>query len=95
MDLLKPIFEKYKDKIWFVSISADNQFEKMVYFLTLKKDFDWIFLHIGDQIQVLKDYDVRTYPFYVLIDDKGKIMQYPAELPSTGLETTLEKIFSK
>jgi len=95
MDLLKPICDKYKDKIFFVSISADYQFQKMVYFVSMKKDFDWIFLHIGDKIQLLKDYDVRTYPLYVLIDEQGKIVKYPADLPSNGLEATLEKMVSK
>jgi thiol-disulfide isomerase/thioredoxin len=95
MDLLKPIYDKYKDKISVVSISADNQFEKMVYFVSLKKDFGWIFLHIGDQIQLLKDYDVRTYPLYVIIDEQGKIYKYMADLPGNGLEATLDKMLSK
>ena len=95
MDLLKPIYDKFKDKISFVSISADNQFEKMVYFVSMKKDFTWIFLHIGDQMQLLKDYDVRTYPLFVLIDEQGKIVKYPADQPSNGLEATIEKMVSK
>jgi len=95
MDLLKPICDKYKDRISFVSISADNQFEKMVYFVSMKKDFTWIFLHIGDQMQLLKDYDVRTYPLFVLIDEQGKIVKYPADLPGNGLEATLDKMVSK
>jgi thiol-disulfide isomerase/thioredoxin len=95
MDLLKPIYDKFKDKIFFVSISADNQFEKMVYFVSMKKDFTWIFLHIGDQMQLLKDYDVRTYPLFVLIDEQGKIVKYPADLPGNGLEATLDKMVSK
>lgn len=95
MDLLKPIYDKYKDKISFVSISADYQFEKMVYFVSMKKDFTWIFLHIGDQMQLLKDYDVRTYPLYVIIDEQGNINKYPADLPSSGLEATLDKLVSK
>jgi peroxiredoxin len=95
MDLLKPLYEKYKDKLNVVSISVDNSFEKMLYFITLKKDFTWTFLHIGDQLQLLKDYDVRTYPLFVLIDEQGKIVKYPADLPSNGLEATLDKMLSK
>jgi thiol-disulfide isomerase/thioredoxin len=95
MDLLKPVYDKFKDKISFVSISADNQFQKMVYFVSLKKDFSWIFLHIGDQLQLLIDYDVRTYPLYVIIDEQGKIYKCPADMPSSGLETTLDKMLSK
>jgi len=95
MDLLKPVFDKFKDKIYFVSISADYQFQKMVYFVSMKKDFTWTFLHIGDQMQILKDYDVRTYPLYLIIDEQGKIYKYPSDMPSAGLETTLDKMLAK
>ena len=64
----------------------------MLYFINLKKDYVWTFVNIGDQTDVLKDYDVRTYPLFVLIDREGKIYKYPAEQPSNGLEADLIKI---
>jgi thioredoxin-related protein len=41
---------------------------------------------------VLKDYDVRSYPLFVLIDKEGQIFKYPAELPSKGLDADLLKL---
>jgi thioredoxin-related protein len=64
----------------------------MLYFINLKKEYVWNFLHIGDQSEVLKEYDVRSYPLFVLIDRDGKIVKYPAELPSKGLEAELQKL---
>jgi peroxiredoxin len=95
MDLIKPLFDKYQENIHFVSISADKYFSKMLYFINLKKDYVWTFLNIGDQSEVLKDYDVRAYPLFVLIDKEGKIFKYPAEQPSSGLEADLQKILEK
>ncbi|MCX6251038.1 MAG: TlpA disulfide reductase family protein [Bacteroidetes bacterium] len=94
MDMMKPLYEKYKDKMNFVSISADNQFQKMLYFINMKTDFTWQFLYIGDQWQLLKDYDVRSYPLFVLIDEKGNICKYPAELPDAGLGESIDKLLS-
>jgi thiol-disulfide isomerase/thioredoxin len=89
MDNLKTLYEKYGEKIRFVSISADGQYLKMIYFLTMKKEFNWTFLHIGDQLKLLRDYDVRSYPLYVLIDEEGKVFRYPADKPGDGLEKQL------
>jgi len=95
MDLVKPLYDKYRENVHFVSVSADKYFSKMLYFVNLKKDYVWSFVNIGDQSDVLKDYDVRTYPLFVLIDKEGNIYKYPAGLPSGGLEAELQKILEK
>jgi thiol-disulfide isomerase/thioredoxin len=92
MDMIKPIYDKFGNRVHFVSIAADKYYSKMLYFINLKKEYVWNFLHIGDQSEVLKEYDVRSYPLFVLIDRDGKIVKYPAELPSKGLEAELQKL---
>lgn len=94
MELLKPLYDKYHDRMNFVSVSADKEFMKMLFFLKLKKDFTWTFLHLGNETGLLRDYDVRSFPMFVLIDSQGKIVQYPADLPDHGLESQLEKLFN-
>jgi peroxiredoxin len=94
MESLKPLYDKYHDRMAFVSISADKEFLKMTYFLNLKKDFTWTFLHIGSDIELLRDYDVRSFPLFVLIDSQGKIMKYPAEMPDSGLESSIERLLN-
>lgn len=94
MDMIKPLFDKYKDKMEFVSISADKEFFKMHYYISLKQNFVWTFLHIGDQIELLKDYDVKVYPLFILVDKEGKIYKYPAENPTSGLGKTIETLLS-
>ncbi len=92
MDMVKPLYDKYKDGIQFVSISADKYFSKMLRFINLKKDYVWTFLSAGENPDVLKDYDVRSYPLFVIIDRDGKIFKYPAGQPSSGLEADLQKV---
>lgn len=95
LDLLKPLYDKYKNRVNFISISADADFGKMVMFLGMKREYIWTFLHIGDQSEVLKNYDVRSYPLFVLIDSEGKIFKYPAALPGDGLGAEIEKMIQE
>jgi len=94
MELLKPIVDKYHDRMAFISISADKEFLKMLYFINLKKGFSWTFLHLGNETGLLKDYDVKSFPLFVLIDGQGKIVRYPADLPDSGLENSIEKLLN-
>ncbi len=95
MDLIKPLYDKYGENIRFVSISADKFFSKMLYFINLKPDYVWTFLNVGDQSDVLREYDVRTYPLFVLLDRNGNIFRYPAAMPSEGLEAELQSVIAK
>ena len=95
MDLIRPLYDKYRENIHFVSISADKYLIKMIYFINMKKDYVWNFLNIGEQAGVLVDYDVRSYPLFVLVDKDGKIFRYPASLPSEGLEAEIQSMLEK
>ena len=92
MDLIRPLVDKYKGKVAFVSISSEYYWIKMLYFVNLKKDWNWTFLHIGNQIDVLKAYDVRSLPLFVIIDKSGNIYKYPADFPGNGLEKSIEQL---
>lgn len=92
MERMVDLNSRYGDKVTFVSISADREFIKMLYFVNLKKNYTWNFLHVDNQSQLLVDYDVRSYPLFVLIDRNGKIKKYPAPLPSEGLERWLDEV---
>lgn len=92
MDLIRPLADKYKGKVAFVSISSEYYWIKMLFFVNLKKDWNWTFLHVGNQIDVLKAYDVRSLPLFVIIDKYGNIFKYPADFPGNGLERSIEQL---
>jgi thiol-disulfide isomerase/thioredoxin len=95
MEQLSALYPRYKDRIHFVSISADRDFIKMYYFVKMKPSFTWTFLHLNNEAQLLIDYDVKAYPLFVLIDKDGNIIKYPAPAPSEGLSALLDKITGK
>ena len=86
MDLLVPLYEKYKEQINFLSVSADKYLSKMVLFIDMKKEYTWNFANLGDRLETLLDYEIRSYPFFVLIDSEGRIFRYPAAAPGGDLE---------
>ena len=93
MEGMASLWQKYKDKMEFVNISADRDFVMMKYFIDKKPNYTWKFLHIGEHWEILKAYDVRSYPLFVLIDRQGNLFRrYPAPIPSEGLEALLEEL---
>lgn len=92
MELEVSLFEKYKDQVEFVSICADRYWIKMNYFAMIKPEFAWTLLHFSDNTDLLLDYEVRTYPLYVVIDQEGMIVQAPAPNPSEGLEELIQEL---
>ncbi|MFA8434448.1 MAG: peroxiredoxin family protein [Marinifilaceae bacterium] len=83
-----------------------QQFGKEVEFLTIATDWDpktfeafqknhsysWTLLHIGDQQHIAREYNVRAYPTYFLIDEKGNIVKAPAPGPKEHIEQDFIRI---
>ncbi len=90
-DLLNHLCEKYKNKLQVITISTDESLELMKDFVT-KYKYNWLFLHYGNQPGILKEYDVRAYPTYFLIDNKGKLVFSPAASPSENFELFLFQV---
>jgi peroxiredoxin len=87
-DLLVKLKSKYKEKFQIVTIATDDSREIMSNFV-LKNDYNWIFLHFGNQVDILKNYDIRAYPTYFLIGPDGKLIYSPAASPSENFELFL------
>lgn len=93
-DLLKHISEKYKDKLKVVTISVDDNRKDMSDFQA-KAQLNWIFLHFGNQPDIIQKYDIRAYPTYFLIDSQGKIVFSPAASPEEGFEMHLFQVLKQ
>jgi thiol-disulfide isomerase/thioredoxin len=89
MNLIEKLKAKYGTKVEFVGISADKEFMKYYYFMQKNKKYDFTNLHWGNDAELLTNYDVKTYPTFVLIGPDGKIVQYPAIAPSKHLDEFL------
>jgi hypothetical protein len=94
MKIMQVLHKKYGNKIHFVSICADNDFEKMSKFLS-NNSYKWNFLHVGKDKNILKNYSIRTFPTYVLLDKSLKVHKYPAGRPGGTAERATEQNIEK
>jgi peroxiredoxin len=84
MNLMAGLYEKYQDKVHFVSIVAQGL---TIGWNQVVKDYgmDWDLLKVGDDPALLESYGAVALPVFVLIDPRGKIFKYPAPSPSEDL----------
>ena len=85
-EMLNGINQRHKDMLAIVTISADPFITSLVEFLK-KNNYTWKFLYYANQPGVIKDYDIRAYPTYFLIDPDGKLVMSPAPAPEENFET--------
>jgi thiol-disulfide isomerase/thioredoxin len=95
MKILSGIIKHFGNNLEIISICCDENPLKLDYFLTSNKGFDWTFFNINDQMEINDNYQVMTYPFYVLLDKEGKIAEYPAKSPVNHLKEYLESLMKE
>lgn len=80
--------DAYKNKnVEFVSIDCDREFQKMFHFLKNTKHgdrFNWTWLHFDGNYQLLRNFQVTAYPWFVLINPQGKVQYDITPAPSSG-----------
>ncbi len=94
-----PIFEQlaetYKNKnIEFVSLSIDNKEADWKEFLEIKKLAKNQFI-VTNTKELLDTYMIKTVPHYLIIDDKGILIDNDAPRPSEGKTEWIEKLPEK
>ncbi len=91
LKIMMSLYEKYKDKIEFISICTDTDIKSMTSFLKDNKNYLWVFAYFNNDWDLLNNYDIRAYPTFVLIDDEGYILNYPAQKPSEQVQYLFDK----
>lgn len=86
--LLSWMQDRHREYLKIVTVFIDESYEAMLEFLG-KNDYDWDFLFYGNQPSVLKDYDVRIFPYYYLLDRDGTLLMSPAPRPAEDFERYL------
>jgi len=83
--LIRDIYETYRDKMAFIAISVDKDRKALSDYIS-GAGLPWLVLHYEGNIDLLEQYDATTYPYFVLINEKGWIARCPAPNPSENLE---------
>ncbi len=88
---LSNLYEKYNDRLEIVTIIMDND-ENVINSFLERSNYKWLFLHYGNQSSIVREYDIRAFPVYYLIDPDGKLALSPAPGPGEEFEARLFKL---
>jgi peroxiredoxin len=91
MEVVNKLMVKYGTKVQFVGIATDKEYLTYYYFMQNNKKINFTTLW-GNNAELMENYNIVAYPTFVLIDPDGKIVQCPAEKPSSDLDAILRKL---
>lgn len=86
MKVIPSLKKKYGSRIEFVSISLDKTNTIFKKFCQQNPNYDWLLLYDNSEMQLKKNYEIKSLPAYFLINPEGKFVQVPAESPDGNIE---------
>lgn len=93
LNLLKPIYERYKEIAHFVMVYKEKP-DGSIDLSKLKNEYPWTVVSSKESNSIFKNYNVVNYPYYVLIDPFGYVIQAPALGPMpNGVYETIDRTF--
>ena len=90
-ELLRGLNSKHREHLTIITIITDGGHGIMEE-LVRSNNYDWLFLHIGRQPDVLMNYQARVQPAYFLIGRDGKLIMSPAPGPGENFEYRLFQV---
>ncbi len=91
LELLKKLYKENKKDLVILSISTDDNFNDCIKNFK-QNNYKWNLLHYGNQPDVLKNYKVKAFPMYYLINPSGKLIMCPAPAPNENFEYYFYKL---
>lgn len=88
--MLQNLKNKHGIYLEIVTIIVDEDVNVMKDFVT-RSGYNWIFLHFDHQPEIIREYDIRAFPTYFLIDREGFLVMSPATSPADEFEARLFK----
>ena len=86
MNLIKELKMKYGEDIAFVSFCTDKTVEKYDEYMANNPKIDWDVFYLGENHDLIEQFNVKSIPQYFLIDQEGFIALAPAKSPSPNGE---------
>lgn len=95
MTLIKEFNKMYGDKIQFVSLNLDSDESQYEQFCKrYAKLFDWPILYFNKNYDWLTEHEIETLPDYMIMNDRGKVINRDAPAPEHGLSEYLYEHYS-
>jgi thiol-disulfide isomerase/thioredoxin len=86
MELINELYKKYSGKVTFISLSIDPAIDSFNSFVKDHRNYKWEIGWIGVHPEKLSLLSIYDLPLFYLIEDDLKIAEWPALMPSTGIE---------
>lgn len=88
---LNDLHKQWNDTIQIVTIATKESFGVYLQLFD-KQGYKWQLLNLGDNILLLEDYHVKTYPAYIILKRKNRIGMAPAPSPFHYLDKQVRRI---
>lgn len=90
---IQKLEQKYGHRVIFISVAiGENVAAEKQYFNNNK--FNWILLHDTDK-SIQKEYNVKSIPYYVLLDTEGDVLKGNAAAPSNNMDNFIKQLIRK
>ncbi len=94
MKIINELKNKYADYVDFLSLSTDKTKQEFDNYMSQHPNYNWDIVFIGNDSDILQQYNVKTVPSYFLINPEGFIAMAPALSPSPNFEyKTIDNTF--
>lgn len=94
MDLTKDLFLDFDDVIQFVSIYVGPDKDAAASIIS-SRGYKWLQLDYNHDFELIKNYKLEIFPYYILINKAGEIEWYPAHTPSEGFNSYFIKMLNE
>ena len=85
MEQINDLKNEFDNKLQVVTIVAGNETKKIAT-LSKEKGYNWSILRTDENIVLLEDYNVKTYPTYILINPDGTIAYATLPMPDEKMD---------
>lgn len=95
MKLIADLKQKYGNYVEFVSFSTDKTESDFKSYMKKHQDYQWNIIYLGENHELIKQFNVVAIPQYFLIDQDGFIAMAPAKSPSpNGVYDSIDRTFA-
>ncbi len=91
-NMLKEFSQQWNDNVKIITIATKESFDNFKQMFD-NKGYNWELLNLGDDIILLEDYQIKTFPDYIILGENNKIGMAPAPSPDQHLDYHIERIY--
>lgn len=91
-NMLKDFSQQWNDSVKIVTIATNESFDDFRKMFD-NKGYNWELLNLGSDIILLENYQIKTFPDYIILGKNNKIGMAPAPSPDQNLDFHIRRIY--